>query len=95
MPTVPLAPSRFPGVPAGAQVVGQGKATEIPYRATRDGVAYVVNATTEEFIGKYNLKKGQRFVLDVQSDRVVIDGRGESLILSVKSSYQVLFKPSS
>jgi len=91
----PVAPARFPGVPAGTQVVAQGKATIIPYRATRNGVAFVVNATTEETVVTYDLKKGQRLTVDVAADQIVIDGRAQKMILSSKSTYQILFKPSS
>lgn len=81
-----------PEVPQGAQLVGGGKATILPYVATEPGVAYIVDAKTGKVIFRVAMEIRDQLVFHPAKDRVFFNG---TMVrqggLDVKRDYQLFF----
>ncbi|MDQ3439886.1 MAG: hypothetical protein M3478_06000 [Planctomycetota bacterium] len=81
------------GLPPGATVVAEGS-TQLTYTPEEPGQVYLYNMTQDRVLGRFHLRRGQRFAMDGVSGRATIDGNEVRIAETKKNgSYQVYFLP--
>ncbi|HEV2295948.1 MAG TPA: hypothetical protein VGR35_19035 [Tepidisphaeraceae bacterium] len=81
------------GIPPAAKTVAEGQ-TQLTYTPEEPGQVYLYDMTQDRVIGRFHLRRGQRFAMDGLAGRATIDGN-EVRIGETKrnSNYQVYFLP--
>ena len=82
------------GVPPSATVVAEGS-TQLTYTPEEPGQIFLYNVTTDRVIGRFYMRRGQRFAMDGVANRATIDGNEVRIAETKKNAtYQVFFTPS-
>ncbi len=81
------------GLPPASTVVAEGS-TQLTYTPEEPGQVYLYDMNQDRVIGRFHLRRGQRFAMDGIAGRATIDGNevriGET---EKKANYQVFFLP--
>jgi hypothetical protein len=81
------------GLPPSATVVAEGS-TQLTYTPEEPGQVFLYNMTQDRVLGRFNLRRGQRFAMDGVAGRATIDGNEVKIGETKKNaSYQVFFLP--
>jgi len=79
------------GIPPAATVVAEGS-TQLTYTPEEPGQIFLYNVTEDRVIGRFYMRRGQRFAMDGISGRATIDGNEVRIAETKKNgSYQVFF----
>ena len=79
------------GIPPAATVVAEGS-TQLTYTPEEPGQVYLYNMTEDRVIGRFYMRRGQRFAMDGVAGRATIDGNEVRIAETKKNgSYQVFF----
>jgi len=79
------------GLPPAATVVAEGS-TQLTYTPEEPGQVYLYDATQDRVIGRFHLRRGQRFAMDGVAGRATIDGNEVRIGETKKNgNYQVYF----
>ncbi len=79
------------GLPPASTVVAEGS-TQLTYTPEEPGQVYLYDATQDRVIGRFYLRRGQRFAMDGMSGRATIDGNEVRIGETKKNdTYQVYF----
>ena len=81
------------GIPPAATVVAEGS-TQLTYTPEEPGQIFLYNMTEDRVIGRFYMRRGQRFAMDGVAGRATIDGNEVRIAETKKNgSYQVFFIP--
>jgi hypothetical protein len=81
------------GLPPSATVVAEGS-TQLTYTPEEPGQVFLYNMTQDRVLGRFNLRRGQRFAMDGVAGRATIDGNEVKIGETKKNAnYQVFFLP--
>jgi hypothetical protein len=81
------------GIAPAATVVAEGS-TQLTYTPEEPGQVSIYSVTEDRVIGRYYMRRGQRFAMDGTSGRATIDGNEVRIAETKKNgSYQVFFVP--
>ena len=81
------------GIAPSATVVAEGS-TQLTYTPEEPGQVSIYSVTEDRVIGRYYMRRGQRFAMDGTSGRATIDGNEVRIAETKKNgSYQVFFVP--
>lgn len=81
------------GLPPSAKVVAEG-ATQLTYTPEEPGQVYLYNVDQDRVIGRFYMRRGQRFAMDGISGRATLDGNEVRIGETKKNgNYQVYFVP--
>jgi hypothetical protein len=79
------------GIPPAATVVAEGS-TQLTYTPEEPGQIFLYNVTEDRVIGRFYMRRGQRFAMDGIAGRATIDGNEVRIAETKKNgSYQVFF----
>jgi hypothetical protein len=83
------------GLPPEAKVVAEG-ASQLTYTPEEPGQVFLYDVNQDRVIGRFNLRRGQRFAMDGVAGRATIDGNEVRIGETKKNgNYQIYFLPSS
>lgn len=81
------------GIPPKAQRVQEGSG-QLVYTPDQPGRVFLYNASDDRVVGRYQMRKGQRFAVDAAAGRATVDGNEVSIgELSKNATYRVFFLP--
>jgi hypothetical protein len=81
------------GLPPAATVVAEGQ-TQLTYTPEEPGQVYLYDMSQDRVIGRFHLRRGQRFAMDGVAGRATIDGNEVRIAETKKNgNYQVYFLP--
>ncbi len=79
------------GLPPAATVVAEGS-TQLTYTPEEPGQVFLYDSTQDRVMGRFHLRRGQRFAMDGVAGRATIDGNEVRIGETKKNgSYQVYF----
>jgi len=82
------------GLPPAATVVAEGS-TQLTYTPEEPGSVMLYDVGQDRVIGRFHMRRGQRFAMDGVSGRATIDGNEVRIGETKKNgNYQVYFLPS-
>ena len=81
------------GLPPSATVVAEGS-TQLTYTPEEPGQVYLYDVNQDRVIGRFHMRRGQRFAMDGVAGRATIDGNEVRIGETKKNGkYQVYFLP--
>ncbi len=80
------------GIPAEAQLMGDGKNKEIGFSPSKSGSVYVYSVEDRRLVSRIAIRSGERFVLSPGRARAAIDGKAvEQNVFNTRTTYRVYF----
>ena len=81
------------GIPPEAKQVAEGP-NQLTYTPEEPGQVYLYDVNNDRVIGRFHLRRGQRFAMDGVAGRATIDGNEVRIAETKKgANYQVYFLP--
>lgn len=80
------------GIPPAATQVAEGP-TQLTYTPEEPGQVYLYDVNQDRVIGRFHLRRGQRFAMDGIAGRATIDGNEVRIGETKKGNYQIFFLP--